>query len=152
MYPERLIRGIPNKTYLDEETVSAHLFYFNKMAESKKEDNQSMREDGFYEESINWYDNEKSLQILLQQTKLVKENSEIQFKAGAAILNRRELDHIRNRHILINKYTYERKAIEGNVYHGNLLCHSDISTKMMKMVAQAIALLCVEEIVPPSSL
>lgn len=148
MYPERIIRGIPNDTFLDPEGPSAHLFYFNKMIDWKKGQFQLNREDGFFEESICWYDDEESLQLLLSQIKENKEKKEYQFKSGAVILLRKQLDLIRIQASLMDRYKYERRELVGNKYHGNLLCHSDISIPRMKQIAASVALLCVERIIP----
>jgi len=83
-------------------------------------------------------DNAEALKIILTQE---KEPGVIQFKAGAAILNRSEVDDFRNLPGIKGKLTYERKAVPGNDYHGNLLLLSDVPKYTMKQIAATLALL-----------
>ena len=72
-YAEKLIRGISNADFIDSEgRATAMLFQF---------DNVNTRQDGFGECSINWYDNEEALKLLLEQKKREDENI-YQFKTG----------------------------------------------------------------------
>lgn len=138
-YPDKIIRGIPNKNnFIDEDGYpSSNLFYFEVRAEIPP------REDDCYEESINWYDDESALHIILQQE---KEPGIKQFKAGAAILIRAEVDRVRNNQIIKGLLAYERKEIEGNKFHGNLLLKRSVPKSVMKKIAANIAL-CVSEVI-----
>jgi hypothetical protein len=133
-YPNELIRGILNKEYLDDEgkpKTKLFLDDFNK---------RTQREDGFIETSINWKDDELALDMILKQKKTT---GEIQFKAGAVILIRSEIDHISRR--LNGALSYERikdPEYPENTYHGNLLLKNGTSKKARSMIAASIVLLC----------
>jgi len=135
-YPDELIRGIANRDYIDnEERASASMFQFD----------DSIRLDGFQELSINWYDDENALKQTLNQRKKSDEN-EYQFKAGAAILSRSRLDSLIHSPYTKGALTYERRIVEGNPYHGNILLKSSI-TKQIKRVFSASLAMCIEKIV-----
>jgi hypothetical protein len=143
-YPDEALRGIPNEGFIgDDNYPTSELFYF------KKRDNQPERVDGFLEESIYWRDDEAALTCLFDQK---KEDGSIQFKAGAAVLSRIELDHLMNKPILKQQLSYERRVIPNNKYHGNLLLKINVTKPVMKKIAASIATLCISEIIrKPSS-
>lgn len=147
MFPERFIRGVPNKDFLDDGRPSSRLLFFKKMDEGKDSHLRPVRADGYHEESITWYDNKEALDTVLCQRK----DTRIQFQAGAAIFSRRKLDILTNLSSIEKQYTYERSPIDGNEYHGNLLCHSSITPKEMKQMAGAIAFICFEGIIEQNS-
>lgn len=131
MYPNDLIKGIPNSYFLDDDgSPSSSLFYFGLK-------NLLPRDDGFNEESINWYDNHEALTIVLSQK---KDDGSFQFKTGAAILIRMEIDRIRRYPYVKNRLSYERRARPENKYHGNLLLKRDVPKALMKKIAASIAL------------
>lgn len=133
MYPEELIRGIPNQQqFLDEENnPTANLFYFER-------DNPS-RDDGYKEESICWRDDEGAVSILLNQR---KEDGSLQFKAGLAIIPRLEIDRLKRNQAVKERLDYERREVDGNKYHGNLLLKKEVPGKIMRKIAAGIALSC----------
>lgn len=139
-FADELLRGIPNKQFVDSDgSPSASLFHFGTKS------NILHREDGFHEESINWHDDQGAKNLIFAQK---KENGELQFKAGIAVLIRKELDHIRSLPLVKNyQLFYERKAIDGNEYHGNLLLKSNTPTPIMKKIAAMIAM-TVDEVIP----
>jgi hypothetical protein len=129
-YPDYLIRGIPNQSFIDEDDlVSAQLFYFNKP--------ESVRLSGYLEESINWHDDAGAIEHTFNQT---KEDGTVQFKAGIAILSRSELDRLKNNPRLKNRFNYERCCLPTNQYHGNMLLKVDASKQLKRMIAATLAL------------
>ena len=137
-YPDLLIRGISSSDYIDSEgRASAALFQFT--------DNDSERMDGYIEASINWYDDDEALKLTLEQRKKNDEAAH-QFKVGAAILARHRIDNLINSPNAKNAMTYERRAIEGNPYHGNLLMKSNLTKSIKTMLAASVAM-CVEDII-----
>lgn len=144
MYPEKLIRGISDPQHIGDDWISASVFYFNKMIAGKKNNTPSERGDDWWEESINWYDDDESIELLLKQR---KENGKIQFKPGAAILTRKKIDLVRKQAMLFEMYNYERKVENGNIYHGNLICHPEVPINKMKQMAASIALICVDKVI-----
>jgi len=128
-YPENAIRGIPNNSFLIEDgSVGSHLFYFK---------SEHARDDGWIEQSINWADNESVLEFTLRQT---KEDGEIQFKAGVAIIPRQEIDRLNNRPTINGLLSYERRPLDLNPYHGNLLLKANLPKPTMVKIAAGLAL------------
>jgi hypothetical protein len=116
-YPEKFIRGISNPEFVDADgRASLEIFQFQDMN----------REDGFSELSINWYDNEKALRLIMEQR---KDEQTFQFKCGAAIVARGEADRIKKNPLYKDIFGYERSPIDGNQYHGNLLRKDKLITK-----------------------
>ncbi|MDR2200203.1 MAG: hypothetical protein LBR53_12305 [Deltaproteobacteria bacterium] len=111
-FPEKFIRGISDPSFVDNEgRVSSGIFQF---LENKE------RNDNFLEASINWYDEEKALTLILEQRK--KNNStKFQFSFGAAIISRSEADRLKNTAKYKSIFDYERYPLDNNQYHGNLL-------------------------------
>lgn len=134
-YPDNCIRGIPNKSFLIEDgSIGSHLFHF------KPEDG---REDGWIEQSINWEDDDLAIEFTLNQT---KENGERQFKAGVAKIPRDEIDRLSRLPTVNGILSYERRAVENNQYHGNLLLKTNVPKPTMRKIAAGIAL-AVSEII-----
>ena len=135
-YPDRMIRGISNKNCIFEDTVTAELF---------TEFKDTGRTDEFKELSISWLDNDGALRSVLEQT---KEDGTLQFKYGAAILMRDEIDKQKLKNKLINTLlSYERSPLNANPYHGNLLLKNDANRLHKYMVASALALNCFQRII-----
>src|ERR1035437_4682842 len=130
-YPETFLRGIPNNSFIDEDGHPAtHLFYI---------ETESKRKDDYKEESIFWKDDDRAVDLILLQKKA---DDSIQFQAGAAVLNRDQIDRIKNQVQAKNKFNYERKKQPGNPYHGNLLLKKDVKKPLMIRIAASIALTC----------
>lgn len=138
-YPERFIKGVPNSTLLTEDNIPLASLMFD-----ESRDDQG-RQDNNLESSINWEDDEGSLQILLKQKKA---NDKYQFSAGAVFLSRDELDRISKNPTLKGRVSYERHPIEGNYYHGNLLLQKGLPKNTRNMIASHIAISCFIEHVP----
>lgn len=137
-FPEELLRGIPNKDFVEKDGhPTSNLFYF------EKRDN-NVRQDGFIEESINWYDDPKALEVLIQQK---KENDKFQFQYGAVILLKSELDRLISKPTVGDTLSYERRKLDGNDYHGNLLLHQSVDKPKMKRIAASIATICIKDVV-----
>lgn len=129
-YPDNCLRGIPNKSFIVEGdgSIGAHLFYFEKKFK---------REDGLIEQSINWDDEDATIDFTLNQK---KENGELQFQAGVAIISREEIDRLSKNPNISGFLSYERQPLEGNPYHGNFLLQENVPIPTMKKIAAAIAL------------
>lgn len=134
-FPEYCLRGISDPDWIDEENApTSSLFQFNNVH----------RADGFSEESINWMDDHNAIDALFQQR---KEDSTIQFKFGAAVLPRKELDKIKKGRWIKDRLLYERAMIEGNDYHGNVLLSKETPRRRKRIICALLAN-CVEEILP----
>jgi len=132
-FPENCIKGVPQRSFLPDGFVGAHLFYFQKPD----------RGDGWKDQSINWQDDDSVIGFTLNQR---KENGELHFKAGAVILPRAEIDRL-NKNLAANGVlSYERQILNNNPYHGNILLRSHVPIHEMKKLAAGLAL-AVSEIV-----
>ena len=126
-YPENSIKGIPNSDFLIEgRNVASHLFHFKQTTD-----------DVAIEQSINWEDDESAIGFTLNQK---KENGDLQFKAGVAILPRSEIDRLSRYPSIREMLSYERSPLANNPYHGNLLLQANVSKRIMKQIAASLAL------------
>jgi hypothetical protein len=136
-YPNECIKGIPNKDCFhileDSYVANTNLFSFPK---------NRCRCDGWIEESINWMDDEHAIEITLNQK---KQNGELQFKIGIAIIPRMELDRVKRRYAGI--LDYERRPIpedlnhgvKANPYHGNVLLKGDMFSSLKGQIRALLA-------------
>jgi len=130
-YPDVFLRGISDPGHIDEDgNVSSAVFSFG------KKDNVHGREDNFDEESIFWKDDEGAVAKILNQTKA---DGKIQFRAGAAEVDRTKVDHVRKLFNYIGVLEYERKTEENNPYHGNLLLKKNIKKIMKNNISGLLA-------------
>jgi hypothetical protein len=126
-YPDKFIRGISNPDFIDENgRASAALFQFRDMN----------REDEFFESSINWYDEEEALQLIMEQRK-ENDDSNFQFKGGAAVILRCDADRIKENSLYRSVFSYERSPTAENKYHGNLLRKDKELGKSIQQVVSA---------------
>ena len=127
-YPDNFLKGLSDKNSLtpDRVGVSASVFYFN---------SQHVR-DGWLEQSICWEDDVNVISLMLGQR---KGDGEIQFKAGIVRVARSCVESINKVPRTKDLLSYERKALNNNPYHGNLLLKENTHKYIMKIVAAIIA-------------
>ena len=139
-YPDEFYRGISSIDYITPEGyVSAAAFQFDPY--------DSSRDDEYCELSVNWNDNEESLQVLLNQHKPMKEDK--QFKGGYCTINRIALNNQFKLYMDSKAFTYERRLVEAteendyqeNLYHGNLLMKNTLDKQVKKNIQHALALM-----------
>jgi len=124
--PDNCIRGIPKSTCLeDRSTANLTLFEFRHNPD---------RADRWNELSINWMDDEHTIDFTLQQK---NDEKELLFMVGVAILPLFDLDKIRKRHT--NFFHYERQSKPNNGYHGNLLLNDDTSKTRKTLIRAGLA-------------
>ena len=126
-YPADFWRGIANKDFLSNGHVLPEAFQFDK----------EVRSDGYRELSINWNDCEDALTIALNQK---RDNGKLQFAVGVANLNLSFVKQILFSYIEQGQFSYERRSIEGNPYHGNLLISNVIDKKARSLISSGLAL------------
>lgn len=126
-YPISFYRGLANKDFISNGQVLASAFQFD----------DKIREDGYKELSINWDDDDNSLNILLTQR---KDNGKIQFVAGAAKLDLQRVNLILNEHINNGNFKYERRQLPQNKYHGNLLLCGTVNKQIRSLISHGLAL------------
>jgi hypothetical protein len=138
-YPEKMLRGISNPEWIDANGYATSAAFQFSPNPDRKEGIE------FEEASINWYDDENALKLLLDQR---KENSDsAQFKGGVAILSRKTIDFFADTPYGKGNLSYERRPVPGNNYHGNLLRGATISKQLKSIISAAIAM-SVEKILP----
>ena len=138
-YPDKCVRGIPNNDeqyVIDKEKplVGPGLFQFK----------DTKRSDGMIELSVNWLDDNRAIEIALDQR---KENGELQFKAGVVLLSRDKIDEICCRPNIKGYLAYERRPLNNNPYHGNILLRKNINKHTKKQISDTLALMAVIKII-----
>lgn len=127
VYPKDFWRGISNKDFVCDGHVLPSAFQFD----------DEIRQDGFKELSINWNDNEGALATVLNQK---KDNGKFQFSVGATNLQLGFVKQCLATYISRDEFSYERKPVEGNDYHGNLLVKGTIDKKIRLIISNTLAL------------
>lgn len=77
-YPDKMLRGISSFDFIQDGIITEEVFSMD-----------PARYDGYCEISITWYENDEAFDILMMQ--MSERREELQFKAGAAELDRKEL-------------------------------------------------------------
>ena len=135
-FPDNLIRGVPNDTYVNADgSVGSHLFYFTEGIG---------RSDGWTDLSVNWEDTDSVVEFTLNQR---KSDGDFQFRGGATILPREEVDRLNNRPTIKGLLSYERQPEPDNPFHGNILLRANTSKPTMKLIAAGLAL-AISRVVP----
>lgn len=136
-FPDNCVRGIPNrKDFLnDDGTVRSHLFRFKEGIAGV---------DGWDELSINWEDDDCVIEFTLSQRKA---DGGFQFKGGAVVIPRPEVDRLNNRPTIKGCLSYERQPLCDNPYHGNVLLRANTSKPTRRLIEAGFAL-AVSRIVP----
>ena len=126
-YPDNFLRGVSDENWLTGDgEVSAAVFHF----ELSKVNN------GWLEQSIWWEDDDSVVDLMIRQK---KEGGAIQFKAGVVRVPRWLVHYINKLPQFNEVLSYERKRLDENPYHGNLLLKKDTHKIRMKTVAGMIA-------------
>ena len=133
-YPQEFFRGISTPDFICNGVVIAAAFQFDK----------EEREDGYRELSINWNDDEHSIEVLFNQR---KDNGKIQFKVGAAKMDFAFTKFVLKAHIDSRVFAYERREVEGNCYHGNLLLKANAPKSIQQLVTNGLALVAQNNII-----
>ena len=128
-YPDECIRGIPNKTFIEDKCPTATLFYQFEQGE---------RTDGYKELSITWKCNINAIKTVFEQKK--KDSQEFQFKYGFAFIKKKDLDMIKRNPQFEKKFSYEQHDTLNNKYHGNLLIKNTASKGKIHMIGAALAM------------
>lgn len=132
-YPEKMLRGISSFDFIQEGILTEEVFNLD-----------PVREDGYCEISITWYENQEAFDIIMNQ--LSERRNELQFKAGVAELDRIELSRKMKNHFINSNIKYERKPSLTNKYHGNLLVKNDLNKQMKRLIKCGLATLANEKI------
>ena len=127
-FPDSAYRGFTQQAVQSDGTLGGNAFDF------KEFDNR-----GIEECSISWGDSDDALlQIAAQE----KDDGRRQFRFGACRIPRVELDHIKGlTAAMAFDFGYERSPLEGNPYHGNLLCKTGLSATSKRTLCGMLAML-----------
>jgi hypothetical protein len=144
-YPPTFLRGIPNKTgqFFDNRgDVTGGIF--------RPHDHQQPN-NGYYEISINWEDNDGVEDFTLRET---NEAGDYRFKGGAAKVSLEGIHEIQQDPMWNGAVAYNREPINEdnyrNDYHGNLLLNQvNVSNKDSKRALLAQLRLAVVRVIPP---
>ena len=71
IYPDKMLRGISSFAFIEEGILRDDAFNLD-----------PVREDGYCEISVTWYDNQDAFDVIMAQ--MSDRRNELQFKAGAA--------------------------------------------------------------------
>jgi hypothetical protein len=129
-YPESFYRGITvsNMINLEYKRVLGDVFRF---------DGNHKNENGYDEISINWNDDSNSLENIKNQKK--DESTVLKYANGIVQVPTKKIKEMRNRYQ--EDFSYERKPIENNEYHGNILLNFDkIQKQWRKVISDELAM------------
>lgn len=136
-YPDTLLRGlITPGSVTSERYVTAEAFQF--------QDFRQNRSDNYNELSINWEDSDEAVDVLLKQKKEGSEDP--QFKIGFARMSFSRIKDVFKPHISDKTYSYERKPVDGNPYHGNLLADAKLSKQIVKNIQHSLATIATADV------
>lgn len=128
--PECFLRGFTNKEcFTKEQNIAIGAFQFG--------DHTDKRIDNYHEASINWEDDEGAVKILLEQKK--EDTDDLKFKYGYARLPL-NLVKMTLKSLMTKDYLdFERKPLENNPYHGNILIPGNINKQEKSMIQNNLA-------------
>lgn len=127
-FPGSAYRGFTQRVVQPDGTIMANAFDF------KEFDNR-----GVEECSINWNDDAGALMQLASQE---KDDGSKQFKFGACRIPRSSFDYARSlASATAFEFGYERRPIDGNDYHGNLLCKTGLNKASKRMLCGMLAMM-----------
>lgn len=130
-FPHSCLKGLPNEDFLTESgLVHSQSFSFTTSAEFGPD---------WFEESVNWWDNDQALHQLLDK---LTDEGRIRYRAGMARIPREELDRLAERSAFRGRLRYERREKPDNPFHGNLLLASNLQKFDKRLIAAAIAAFC----------
>lgn len=129
-FPECFLRGFnTNECYTKEHNIAIGAFQFGNHTDK--------RNDNYHEASINWEDDEGAVKILLEQKK--DETNELMFKYGYARLPLNLVKMTLKSLMVKNYLNFERKPLEYNPYHGNILISGSINKQEKSMIQNNLA-------------
>jgi hypothetical protein len=129
-FPENCIRGIDKNDYINPSDNTVRLNLYLPDSRTVK-----TRSDSCAETSINWEDDVDVVDFTLKY----RENNKLLFPHGAVRLPKDEIDRINANPATQNSLAYERRPVDGNSYHGNILFLPGLSQTKQNMLASVLA-------------
>ena len=117
--PNNYIRGILNSAHLCDGFLTTEIFLFS----------ESKNCIGYDETSINWCDDDNVQEFSLQQK---KDTGEPLFGYGVAVLDTDALNTCIKQ--FKNYLGHERRALDGNPYHGNILLIHGVKPQIKRLI------------------
>lgn len=130
-FPENFLRGVVVVKHIIPETGGVTFDLF--MPDTRTA---TQRDDGGEEVSINWEDNENVIEFTLNCR---NDNGNFLFPNGVVQLKREEIHRINKSPTLNHPLSYERRELDNNPYHGNIIFRQGLSERVKKMIATALA-------------
>ena len=127
-YPDSFFRGIASPKFILNNHILSDAFQFD----------EADREDNLKELSINWNDCEEALELALNQR---KSNGNLQFVGGVVKLDLAMVKIVFHPYIEEGTFSYERRIIDGNPYHGNLLISGTLNKQQRSAISGTLGLL-----------
>lgn len=129
-FADCFLRGFNTKDcFTKEQNIAIGAFQFGNHADE--------RNDNYHEASINWEDDEGAVKTLLEQKK--EDTDDLMFKYGYARLPL-NLVKMTLKSLMTKDYlNFERKPLEINPYHGNILIPGDINKQEKSMIQNNLA-------------
>lgn len=127
-YPDSFFRGITSPKFILNNHILSDAFQFD----------EADRDDDFKELSVNWNDCEEALKLALTQR---KNNGNLQFVGGVVKLDLAMVKRVFHTYIQEGTFSYERRAIDGNPYHGNLLISNTLNKQQRSTISGTLGLL-----------
>lgn len=140
-YPDSFYRGITSKSHFVDGYLTQDAFLFTKNTE---------RDDGYKEASINWKDDDGALSILANQKN--ESDGTYHFDGGVAEIQVSSMKIALATQIIKGDFSYERKSVEGNKYHGNLLVKENLPKAVLTMIRYNLASLGSQNYTPKEKL
>ena len=125
-YPDNFLRGVSDNNLVSSDGISAAAFQFDDKGNQE-----------WLEQSINWEDDDGSIVNLFKQK---KDDGSIQFKVGALRVPRQCMNYINMLPNTKDVLSCERKILDDNQYHGNLLLKRTTQKRIKRNVEATIAL------------
>ena len=131
-YPDNCIRGIRESKHINHDerrALGACFAPYAKTAEA--------REDGCQETSINWEDNDRVLEFTLNYR--TNPTAYFAFPNGAVRIPREKIDAVNTYEQVRDSIFYERRSVEGNDYHGNIVFNTGLSKTQISFICTLLA-------------
>ena len=128
VYPDSFFRGIASKRFIVNGHILPDAFQFDEVG----------RDDDFRELSINWNDCGEALELAIKQR---KSNGDVQFTGGVVELDLVLVKTVLAPYIKEGTFSYERREVDGNPYHGNLLVSKALTKQQRSVISGTLGLL-----------
>lgn len=131
-YPDHCIRGVRDGKQINPaegRALSACFAPYEKTAEA--------RDDGCQETSINWEDSDQVLEFTLNYR--AKPTAYYTFPLGAVRVPREKIDAVNTYEQVRDSIFYERRPVEGNDYHGNIVFKTGLTKTQISFICTLLA-------------